>query len=50
MIIKKILFYFSSCRSCRGVAVKCSYTDPGVKENFNAGTIDVIADVKTERV
>lgn len=40
---------FSYRRSC-SVGVKCSYTDPGVKENSNIGTIDVVADVKTERV
>lgn len=36
-------------RSSR-VGVKCSYSDPGIKENSNVGTIDVVADVKTERV
>lgn len=41
---------FSRHRSCRGVSVKCSYTDPGIKENFNVDTIDVVADVKTERI
>ncbi|KAH6826489.1 Rossmann-fold superfamily protein [Perilla frutescens var. hirtella] len=32
------------------IGVKCSYTDLGAKENSNIGTIDVVADVKTERV
>ncbi|GFP89501.1 uncharacterized protein at1g32220 chloroplastic [Phtheirospermum japonicum] len=35
--------------SCR-VGVKCSYTDPGIKENSVIGTIDVVAEVKTERI
>ncbi|KAL7188180.1 hypothetical protein ACSBR1_038112 [Camellia fascicularis] len=30
--------------------VKCSYAEAGVKEDSNSGTIDVVADVKTERV
>lgn len=40
---------FSYHRSSRD-GVKCSYTDSGTKENSNVGTIDVVADVKTERV
>ncbi|XP_027081285.1 uncharacterized protein At1g32220, chloroplastic-like isoform X1 [Coffea arabica] len=30
--------------------IRCSYADAGIKENVNPGTIDVVADVKTERV
>lgn len=44
-----LFLFFFFCRSSR-VGVKCSYTDPGIKENSNVGTIDVVADVKTERV
>ncbi|KAK6119507.1 hypothetical protein DH2020_046749 [Rehmannia glutinosa] len=36
-------------RSCK-VGVRCSYTDPGIRENFDVGTIDVVAEVKTERI
>ncbi|KAL3834925.1 hypothetical protein ACJIZ3_009661 [Penstemon smallii] len=32
------------------VGVRCSYAEPGVKENSNVGTIDVVADIKTERI
>lgn len=30
--------------------VKCSYAEAGIKKDVNVGTIDVVADVKTERV
>ncbi|KAL3649610.1 hypothetical protein CASFOL_006013 [Castilleja foliolosa] len=40
---------FSYPRS-RRVGVKCSYTDPGIKDNSVIGTIDVVAEVKTERI
>lgn len=30
--------------------VKCSYADASVREDFNSAAIDVVADVKTERV
>ncbi|KAK4489212.1 hypothetical protein RD792_005007 [Penstemon davidsonii] len=32
------------------VGVRCSYAEPGLKENSNVGTIDVVADIKTERI
>ncbi|KAJ6962862.1 hypothetical protein NC652_001484 [Populus alba x Populus x berolinensis] len=34
---------------CKSV-VKCSYAEAGVKDDFRSTTIDVVADVKTERV
>ncbi|KAG6435928.1 hypothetical protein SASPL_100809 [Salvia splendens] len=40
---------FSYRRSHR-VGIKCSYTGSGIREDSNVGTIDVVADVKTERV
>ncbi|XAR70669.1 hypothetical protein NMG60_11027597 [Bertholletia excelsa] len=36
-------------RFCR-LRVKCSYAEAGVREDSNSATIDVVADVKTERV
>lgn len=30
--------------------IRCSYADAGIKENDNPGAIDVVADVKTERI
>ncbi|XP_011018488.1 PREDICTED: uncharacterized protein At1g32220, chloroplastic isoform X2 [Populus euphratica] len=36
-------------RLCKSV-VKCSYAEAGVKDDFGSTTIDVVADVKTERV
>lgn len=30
--------------------MKCSYAGADMKENSNVGTIDVVADVKTEKV
>ncbi|OWM64172.1 uncharacterized protein At1g32220, chloroplastic isoform X2 [Punica granatum] len=35
---------------CNRLRVKCSYADAGVKDDSNSATIDVVADVKTERV
>ncbi|CAK9173447.1 unnamed protein product [Ilex paraguariensis] len=35
--------------SCR-VSIKCSYAEAGVKEDSNSATIDVMADIKTERI
>ncbi|KAL3499997.1 hypothetical protein ACH5RR_039090 [Cinchona calisaya] len=34
----------------RKVEIRCNYADAGIKENINPGTIDVVADVKTERI
>ncbi|KAG6432600.1 hypothetical protein SASPL_104181 [Salvia splendens] len=39
-----------SCRRSHRVGIKCSYTGSGIREESNVGTIDVVADVKTERV
>lgn len=36
-------------RSCK-FGVKCNYAEAGVKEDFNSATIDVAANVRTERV
>lgn len=40
------LYGYSSCR----FGVKCSYAEAGIKEDFNSTTIDVAANVRTERV
>ncbi|XP_051114596.1 uncharacterized protein At1g32220, chloroplastic [Andrographis paniculata] len=40
---------FSSPRSSR-VSFRCSYADPNIKGSYNVGTIDVVADVKPERI
>ncbi|XP_047980763.1 uncharacterized protein At1g32220, chloroplastic [Salvia hispanica] len=40
---------FSYRRSHR-VGIRCSYSGSGIREDSNVGTIDVVADVKTERV
>lgn len=43
----KDLFFF---RRSHRVGIKCSYAGSGITEDSNVGTIDVVADVKTERV
>ncbi|XP_031125058.1 uncharacterized protein At1g32220, chloroplastic isoform X2 [Ipomoea triloba] len=43
----------SSLRSrprCCKVGVRCNYSGAGITENSNTGTIDVVADVKSERI
>lgn len=40
------LFHSRSCVA----GVKCSYAEAGIKKDVNVGTIDVVADVKTERI
>ncbi|XP_019156096.1 PREDICTED: uncharacterized protein At1g32220, chloroplastic [Ipomoea nil] len=36
-------------RFCK-VGVRCNYSGAGIRENSNTGTIDVVADVKSERI
>ena len=44
-----LILFCSGYSSCR-VSIKCSYAEAGVKEDSNSATIDVMADIKTERV
>lgn len=42
-------FFFSGYSTCK-ISVKCSYAEAGVKEDYDSTTIDVAADIRTERV
>ncbi|PSS01344.1 Uncharacterized protein CEY00_Acc22702 [Actinidia chinensis var. chinensis] len=39
----------NNTRFCR-FGIKCSYTEASIKDDSNSATIDVVADIKTERV
>ncbi|CAA0843255.1 Uncharacterized protein - chloroplastic [Striga hermonthica] len=39
-----------SFKGSHKIGIKCSYTDPGIRNNPASGTIDVVAEVKTERI
>ncbi|GER34649.1 NAD(P)-binding Rossmann-fold superfamily protein [Striga asiatica] len=39
-----------SFKGSHKVGIKCSYTDPGIRNNPDSSTIDVVAEVKTERI
>ncbi|KAL6501505.1 hypothetical protein OROGR_026638 [Orobanche gracilis] len=43
-------FLKSSYRRSRRVGFKCNYTDPAITQNSDISTIDVVAEVKTERI
>lgn len=40
------LYFNCFCRS----RIKCSYADASVKDDSKSATIDVVADIRTERV